>query len=544
MATLALAAYTAEMSIAAQTAALVVGTIADQRLNALIFKGDDPEPPRLNDLGVGSSSPGAPIAKVFGRNPGRTPGIVIWRGAPLYKNQSTGGKGGTSVNTIVKQDLAVLISFNGKNARALQDITRIWCNGQLAYKKNRQVDETSTSLGTVIRTDPDPITGLYTLGIIETDADMSELTAENQSEVTVTGAGVDSKDYVVWNVNQMSTPGQWKLYVRTADGSQITGGIYGSGVRFQQNLPDWQAGTLDDANFHDGSQTTADGYISGAEGTDEAPAWEGYAYIVLRQFNLTRYGNRPPNFEFEIEPPGGLDTPSETITELLKDGGLDTAEIDVSEVNDSELQQFEFYAVRGAQSTAAALQPVLLNGWLYAWEEAGKVHVARRWRVPQLNVDSGDLAAHVQGGQFPAEVEIDEPSEVEIATRGEIDFQDYDADGLDGHAFYESAAAMAQGIDRTVSLRLPLTTTADKARAIIKRAVLQGIYDRRRVNFTLPWSVGRVTPATRVYFQSASGINFKVLVTRVNKGRGGVYEVEGIHAPSLDMDFELAAEPS
>lgn len=53
--------------------------------------------------------------------------------------------------------------------------------------------------------------------------------------------------------------------------------------------------------FYSGTETqTPDSLIESFEGVDNTPAYRGIAYIVLEDFPLADYGNRIPNFTFEV----------------------------------------------------------------------------------------------------------------------------------------------------------------------------------------------------------------------------------------------------
>lgn len=52
--------------------------------------------------------------------------------------------------------------------------------------------------------------------------------------------------------------------------------------------------------FYDGTQTTADPTIESYEGVGNVPAYMGLAYVVFTDLQLADYGNRAPNFQFEV----------------------------------------------------------------------------------------------------------------------------------------------------------------------------------------------------------------------------------------------------
>lgn len=53
--------------------------------------------------------------------------------------------------------------------------------------------------------------------------------------------------------------------------------------------------------IYKGTETqTPDSFIQGIEGADNTPAYRGMAYVVMEDFPLADYGNRIPNFTFEV----------------------------------------------------------------------------------------------------------------------------------------------------------------------------------------------------------------------------------------------------
>lgn len=59
--------------------------------------------------------------------------------------------------------------------------------------------------------------------------------------------------------------------------------------------------------FYPGSQTQLpDPRISAIEGADRAPAYRGTAYVVIEDMNLTAFGNRVPQLNFEVIRPANL----------------------------------------------------------------------------------------------------------------------------------------------------------------------------------------------------------------------------------------------
>ena len=74
----------------------------------------------------------------------------------------------------------------------------------------------------------------------------------------------------------------------------------------------------DKFNIHLGSETqTADSIIESYEGAGNVPAYRGTAYVVIEDLPLAKYGNRIPNFTFEVmRNLGNDDSPEQKIKEI------------------------------------------------------------------------------------------------------------------------------------------------------------------------------------------------------------------------------------
>ena len=58
--------------------------------------------------------------------------------------------------------------------------------------------------------------------------------------------------------------------------------------------------------MHRGTEAqAADPLVSAKQGADNTPAYRGTAYVVIERFALADYGNRIPQFQFEVLRPVG-----------------------------------------------------------------------------------------------------------------------------------------------------------------------------------------------------------------------------------------------
>jgi hypothetical protein len=61
-----------------------------------------------------------------------------------------------------------------------------------------------------------------------------------------------------------------------------------------------EAALFKDLTFYDGTQTKPDMLVAHNVGHDAAATYKGYAYVVIEGLNLTPFGNKVPNFSFEL----------------------------------------------------------------------------------------------------------------------------------------------------------------------------------------------------------------------------------------------------
>lgn len=142
--------------------------------------------------------------------------------------------------------------------------------------------------------------------------------------IRLSGASYGAPIREVWG--RMRVPGQIIWATRFKENSQTTGGgkgtsSSGSTTTFSYTISlaialcrgralslgrIWADGAeiaVDslDLRFYDGSEDQMpDPKITAVEGADQAPAYRGIAYVVIEDLQVSRFGNRVPQFSFEI----------------------------------------------------------------------------------------------------------------------------------------------------------------------------------------------------------------------------------------------------
>jgi len=154
--------------------------------------------------------------------------------------------------------------------------------------------------------------------------------------------------------------------------------------------PVWSS-KVDTANFNIYSGTTSqtpDWILEAIHGVGNVPAYKGWAYIVVKDFNLDPFGGSPPNFEFDIE--SSDDATGENIANwICEKCGLSPSEYDFSPMSSASFTGFTV----PSNIEARSVLDVLSTGLLYDFIEAdGKITcISRKNTIVRATIEYGDI---------------------------------------------------------------------------------------------------------------------------------------------------------
>jgi hypothetical protein len=134
--------------------------------------------------------------------------------------------------------------------------------------------------------------------------------------------------------------------------------------------------------FYPGSETQLpDPTIEAYEGAGNVPAHRGIAYVVLTDLQLALFGNRLPNFTFEVGAPTPVPLPvRDVVAELSRLCGMAPDQLDVASMQ-SVLHGF---ALTRQQPCRAALEPLMKLFRFDAVESSSTVKFVERGNLPAL----------------------------------------------------------------------------------------------------------------------------------------------------------------
>ena len=145
-----------------------------------------------------------------------------------------------------------------------------------------------------------------------------------------------------------------------------------------------------------------DPFMSGIEGEGKVPAYRGTAYIVVKNLDLTSYGNRIPSLSFVVQFPSN--NLAQVITDISAEAGVDASVLDVTDLTALTIEGFTVNGSKSFRSQIEELQTVKVFDGI---EIDGKVVFKRRSFNNVISVKEEEMGAY----------ESSKPSEPRQSTR-------------------------------------------------------------------------------------------------------------------------------
>lgn len=434
-----------------------LGSLAGSILDRTVIAGwltpkTTAEGPRVADFRLGQQEEGARANYVLG-GPSRVAGVFIYAEnvrEVVLEEEVGGSGGGQTVRSYQYYAPLLAISFAIQKGCTIQ---RILAEGAVLYDENPDIGYASTllgveSVGTVdVRmkiTAPDggPNLALFVAGKNMDVAGFSN--ASNNGTFEVEQAGTDTGGTFVIVRNGTCTP--------EAAGASVT---------LLQVLPKYDETKVAHVEIYDGAQSTPDPDLEAALGIGNVPAFEGAAYVVLRDLFLGPYGNRVPHFNFLCGSATG-NTAAGAITTLCRRGGLSAGQIDVADVSGVN----RGYALSGPVPPASGLQPLLLRHDVLTQEGNQKIRFFTRDKARVVFVPRDELAATPgldTDRSTPWRIERGDPAQ--LASQIYVTY----VKAENGERGGEPLVRNGQQLATVEEVYLPLAMTASEARAVGKR---------------------------------------------------------------------------
>ncbi|MBB4212676.1 phage tail protein [Rhodothalassium salexigens] len=274
-----------------------------------------------------------------------------------------------------------------------------------------------------------------------------------------------------------------------------------------------------DLRLYPGSQDQEpDPVLQAALGPDNTPAFRGLAYVVFEGLDLTDFGNRIPNFSFEVVA-GDTQTVATVIEDLLGEVGLPY--LDAARTDRLDLPG---YVLARPTTPRSALDP-LRAAWFFDMAEIeGVLEIFPADGPPVARVPRGHLAAHPYGSDRPQTYEIRRTADLELPRQVTVQHLDPERDY---QVNTQRSRRSTLNSTADITLDLPVAIPADTAKTTAERMLAVAWQRRDSVTLHLPLGYLHVTePGMKLVVDLEPGQRRTVRVIRKEVRLPGSIRVE------------------
>jgi len=275
--------------------------------------------------------------------------------------------------------------------------------------------------------------------------------------------------------------------------------------------------------------------MQAALGAADCPAHRGLAYVVFERLELADFGNRIPNFTFEVEAQASA-TVASVIEELCSLAGVPF--LDAARTGRIDLAG---YAVARPASIRQVLEPLRSAFFFDAAEIEGALAFFPADGTPVARVPVGELGAHPFGSEPPPPLELRRTAEAELPRQ--ITVQHLDP-ARDYQVNAQRARRSTSPSTADLSVDLPLVLEASEAKAIAERMVWLQWLGRDTVTCQLPIAYLHVEPGDKLVVLDGEGRARTLRVTRRELRLPGSLLLEAVTDGAAALSRIASAAPA
>ena len=258
-----------------------------------------------------------------------------------------------------------------------------------------------------------------------------------------------------------------------------------------------------------------DPFMVGIEGADNVPAYRGLAYIVVKDLDVGKFGNRIPSLTFEVEfPEDGVE---DIIRNVTRAAGLPVEKIHMEGIANMRVEGFTIAGDKTFRSQIEALQTVFpFDGFAYD----GNIIFRKRGTGDVVTIDADDLGAQENESEESALTAVRTP-DIDLPKTVKLAYISKDRSYQDGTASYTKA--VARGVNE-VSLDTSLVLKDSDAVMVTEQRMKEYWASRTSFSFKLSTRYATVQAGTLIDLPY-NGRSVKAMVTNVSYGQPGLNEI-------------------
>lgn len=278
---------------------------------------------------------------------------------------------------------------------------------------------------------------------------------------------------------------------------------------------------MDEVRFYPGNSTQiADTVMEAFEGVGNVPAYRNTAYVVIKDLQLADFGNRIPNFEFELEADTSISVAA-AVLDITERAGVQNAS--VVGITDP----LRGFMVARQSPVFRAVLPLALAFDFEATEQRGQVRYVKKSRGMKGTVQLTDM-----GGRRP-EVSPGSNGPLEYRNVTEVVMPDqvsltYRDPAMDYQPNTQTAFRRIGNAINKEAHELPLVMTADEVRRLADRLLFGAWSNKQGASFTVSDTWARINPGDLVGIPAFND-TLPMKIVLVTRGRNGIIEIDAVY---------------
>lgn len=479
-----------------------IGATIGQQAGAALFPQNVGQGPRINDLKVMNSAYGQAIPICYGAG-NRFSGNIIWTSG--IRESSTDrevSKGNEVTEFTYYVDLAIAICEG-----PISNVTRVWANGKTLWSGSF-IGQNVTDLTEDYNTADANATALEAEAAAcgsETDPDCADLyaraaAARDQADAFLAAKTAAESTQTSYNTGSTA----WSF---TVAGSSFV----------------FHPGTMDQA---------VDPTIQADKGANTT-AYPGICYVVIKNFNLTEYGNALPNLEFEVT--AQARTVRAALADISERAGLASYDYSASLRIDDTLDGYTIATQMTPLAAVAQLESAFHFDTIEQW---GQIRYVPRAGHIKATIDPGDFSARIDRSGARLPILTSRINDEALPNLASLTYKDAARDYQPNTQIARRGRGNSQN---NLNLEYGITLSDSKARSVVDRLLFEPWVSRLsfqgaahpKWDFASPGDVIGVPVAGAV-------MPFRII--RIVRGANGIIDIEALRDDPFIYEGNTAVE--
>lgn len=291
----------------------------------------------------------------------------------------------------------------------------------------------------------------------------------------------------------------------------------------------WADGNIFDLSKHEHTiylgteDQMPDTFIEGIEGVGNVPAFRGLAYIVFKNLDLSDYGNRLPNFSFEVETP--LNNLAKIVESVSVDMGLQRDRFDATDLSSITVPGYRTGGDKSGREQIQALQQLFVFD---AVEDAGKVVFKRHDFSNVYSIPEEDLGVY-ESSPDTEPYSVGRDPDIELPQSLTLQYLSADNDYQQGTI--TSLRKQSDSVSN-VTVDMQYVLPDSQAKGIADMLLYQTWLKRNTYEFTLGTKHAELKPGRIIEIPLTSSRKALAVVTKTSFGMPGMIKVsaESVYA--------------